>query len=55
MPPFAVIFDMDGVLVDSYHAHYESWKHLYGELGVEYSEEDFPELKKMSEREDAAT
>ena len=41
MPPLAVIFDMDGVLVDSYHAHYESWKHLYGELGVEYSEEAF--------------
>jgi beta-phosphoglucomutase len=41
MPQLAVIFDMDGVLVDSYHAHYESWKHLYGELGVEYTEATF--------------
>lgn len=24
----AVIFDMDGVLVDSYNAHFESWKKL---------------------------
>jgi beta-phosphoglucomutase len=37
----AVIFDMDGVLVDSYHAHFESWKQLYRELGVDYSEEAF--------------
>jgi beta-phosphoglucomutase len=41
MTQFAVIFDMDGVLVDSYHAHFESWKRLYGELGIEYSEEKF--------------
>lgn len=41
MPQLAVIFDMDGVLVDSYHAHYESWKEMYRELDIEYSEEDF--------------
>ena len=41
MPQLAVIFDMDGVLVDSYHAHYESWKQLYDELGVEYTETTF--------------
>lgn len=41
MPQLAVIFDMDGVLVDSYHAHFESWKQLYGELGVEYTETAF--------------
>lgn len=41
MSQLAVIFDMDGVLVDSYHAHFESWRQLYGELGVEYSEETF--------------
>jgi beta-phosphoglucomutase len=41
MPQLAVIFDMDGVLVDSYHAHYESWKQVYGELGVEYTEATF--------------
>lgn len=37
----AVIFDMDGVLVDSYHAHFVSWMRLYGELGMPYSEDEF--------------
>ncbi len=41
MSPLAVIFDMDGVLVDSYDAHFESWKRLYGALGLEYTEEAF--------------
>lgn len=41
MPPLDVIFDMDGVLVDSYHAHYQSWVRLYGELGHHYTEEAF--------------
>jgi beta-phosphoglucomutase-like phosphatase (HAD superfamily) len=41
MPKLGVIFDMDGVLVDSYQAHFESWSRLYGELGVVYSEHDF--------------
>jgi beta-phosphoglucomutase len=37
----AVIFDMDGVLVDSYRAHFASWSRLYHELGVPYSEAAF--------------
>jgi HAD superfamily hydrolase (TIGR01509 family) len=41
MPDFAVIFDMDGVLVDSYAPHFESWRRLYNELGIEYSEATF--------------
>jgi beta-phosphoglucomutase len=41
MPQLAVIFDMDGVLVDSYHAHFESWRRLYGELGITYTEAAF--------------
>src|SRR5437879_6135226 len=32
-PPLAVIFDMDGVLVDSYRAHWESWQFMADELG----------------------
>ena len=36
-----VIFDMDGVLVDSYAAHFESWKRLGRELGFSMSEEQF--------------
>jgi HAD superfamily hydrolase (TIGR01509 family) len=41
MSEFAVIFDMDGVLVDSYQAHFESWKRTYGEIDVQYSEAKF--------------
>lgn len=41
MSKLAVIFDLDGVLVDSYQAHFESWRQLYGEVGVDYSEEQF--------------
>jgi beta-phosphoglucomutase len=41
MADAAAIFDMDGVLIDSYHAHFESWRRLYRELGIDYSEEAF--------------
>lgn len=37
----AVIFDMDGVLIDSYDAHFESWQRLSAERGVVYPEETF--------------
>ncbi|MEZ6045661.1 MAG: HAD family phosphatase [Planctomycetaceae bacterium] len=37
----AVLFDMDGVLIDSYKAHYESWQVIASERGRTYSEEDF--------------
>lgn len=38
---FAVIFDVDGVLVDSYHAHFESWRRVAAERGFKISEEQF--------------
>jgi beta-phosphoglucomutase len=41
MHKLAVIFDMDGVLVDSYRAHFASWSKLYSELAVPYSEAEF--------------
>jgi beta-phosphoglucomutase len=37
----AVIFDMDGVLVDSYHAHFASWRVVAEEVGRPLSEADF--------------
>ena len=37
----AVIFDIDGVLVDSYHAHFRSWQTLSAEAGFHHSEADF--------------
>jgi beta-phosphoglucomutase len=37
----AVIFDMDGVLVDSYRAHWQSWQFMADELGKGLSEDHF--------------
>jgi len=37
----AVIFDMDGVLVDSYQAHYEAWRRLGESRGLAMTEEQF--------------
>src|SRR5579863_5342463 len=37
----AVIFDMDGVLVDSYQAHWQSWHFMADELGKGLTEEQF--------------
>jgi beta-phosphoglucomutase len=38
---YCVIFDMDGVLIDSYHAHFESWQRVAAEEGVTYTEKEF--------------
>ncbi len=38
---YGVLFDMDGVLVDSYQAHFESWKKLAAEIGRTFSEAEF--------------
>jgi beta-phosphoglucomutase len=37
----AAIFDMDGVLIDSYRAHFESWRRAAAERGRVYTEEQF--------------
>ncbi|MDY0165770.1 MAG: beta-phosphoglucomutase family hydrolase [Thermoguttaceae bacterium] len=37
----AVIFDMDGVLVDTYHAHYKSWVAMAEKEGFTFTEEQF--------------
>lgn len=37
----AVIFDFDGVVIDSHHAHERSWFALAGELGEELTRETF--------------
>lgn len=36
-----VIFDVDGVLVDSYQAHFQSWVLLSAEMGRTYSDAEF--------------
>jgi beta-phosphoglucomutase len=38
---YAVIFDVDGVLTDSYMPHYQSWQRMFGEIGVEFTDEQF--------------
>lgn len=38
---WGVIFDMDGVLVDSFKPHYDSWQTLAGEVGATYTDEAF--------------
>lgn len=37
----AVIFDVDGVLIDSYDAHFQSWLEMFGEHGESFTEEQF--------------
>jgi len=41
MNDLAVIFDMDGVLVDSYHAHFQSWQTMAAEAGLALTEAEF--------------
>lgn len=37
----AVLFDMDGVLVDTYHAHYKSWLAIAEPAGLTFTEAEF--------------
>lgn len=41
MTQLAVIFDVDGVLTDSYQPHFLSWQRMFGELDVAFTEEQF--------------
>ncbi len=38
---FAVIWDMDGVIVDTAHDHYESWRQAFEKRGIKLTEADF--------------
>jgi len=38
----AVIFDLDGVIVDTAHYHFLAWRRLAKELGVDLSEKENP-------------
>ncbi|MCL6523873.1 MAG: beta-phosphoglucomutase [Thermoflavifilum sp.] len=48
----ACIFDLDGVLVNTAHYHYLSWKQLTSTWGVPFTEQDNEQLKGLS-REDS--
>lgn len=41
MSESAVIFDVDGVLIDSYQPHFQSWQQLFAELGEPFTEQTF--------------
>ena len=40
-PQLAVIWDVDGTLVDTAELHFEAWQRLAAEIGKTYSREDF--------------
>lgn len=41
----AVIFDLDGVLTDTAHYHFQAWQALAHSLGMAFSEQDNEQLK----------
>jgi len=51
MPRLGVIFDMDGVLVDSYQAHFESWRRMAEEYGQQMTAEQFAAMFGRTTRE----
>ncbi len=46
--PKAVLFDLDGVIVDTAKHHYIAWRALASELGFEFTEQDNERLKGVS-------
>ncbi len=53
--PFGVIFDVDGVLIDSYEPHFQSWREIATEYGIDYTEEMFAHGFGRTSREIVAT
>ena len=49
--PLAAIFDMDGVLIDSYQAHYRSWAEMAERRGLHISQQQFRESFGRTSRE----
>lgn len=51
LEPVAVVFDLDGVLVDSAVCHFEAWKQIADELGVPFDEKKNDLLRGVSRKE----
>ncbi|OIO37868.1 MAG: hypothetical protein AUJ75_03525 [Candidatus Omnitrophica bacterium CG1_02_49_10] len=49
-----VISDLDGVLVNTVPAHFEAWKRMFGEYGVEFTFEDYEKKVDGIPRKDGA-
>ncbi|MCT4623893.1 MAG: beta-phosphoglucomutase [Schleiferiaceae bacterium] len=45
-----LIFDLDGVIVDTAKYHFKAWKKLANSLGIDFSEEENEQLKGVSRR-----
>ena len=46
--PKAIIFDLDGVIVDTAKYHYEAWKKIANDLGFDFTKEQNEHLKGVS-------
>lgn len=46
----AVLWDLDGVIADTGIYHYRAWQEVFGEMGVEFTEESF--IKHFGQRND---
>ena len=46
----AVLWDMDGVIVDTFDGHFRSWKQTFEELGHPFTLEDFRHTFGMNNR-----
>jgi len=46
-----LIFDLDGVVVDTSELHYQAWKQLAAELGITFTRDDNEKLKGISRLE----
>lgn len=53
--PLAVIFDVDGVLIDSYTPHFQSWQEIARDYGIDYTEAMFATGFGRTSREIVAT
>lgn len=47
----AVIFDLDGVIIDTAHYHFVAWRNLANKLGINFDEEFNEQLKGISRME----
>ncbi len=45
-----IIFDLDGVIVDTAKYHFKAWQRMASELGVEFTERENEQLKGVSRR-----
>lgn len=49
-----MIFDLDGVIADTVHLHFLSWKRLLQEMGMEFTKEENEGLRGLSRKESLA-